>query len=287
MLIRLVLLCAIVAILTVVGGATAHAATHAVIGDRLTRAVLAPTTTVTAKPPKPARPDSGTPVTVKPPKPELPDPEPPVTVTPPKPEPADPEPPVTVTPPKPEPPDPEPPVTVKPPKPKPPDPEPPVTVAPKAPPVLATAHRAASPQAATQVAQPSAPRSRRVASATQAANSRVPSPSSASRGSSMPATEIGSRPRGHRDVRRAITGRLQAVGDSMLRVRPERPVGVDRRRTAMAAVPLAAPATRLKAQNDSMPRLATSDRGNGVPLWSVVGFLLLVIGLRTLRPADR
>jgi hypothetical protein len=55
----------------------------------------------------------------------------------------------------------------------------------------------------------------------------------------------------------------------------------------MAAVPLAAPATRLMAQNDSMPRLATSDRGNGVPLWSVVGFLLLVIGLRTLRPADR
>ncbi len=55
----------------------------------------------------------------------------------------------------------------------------------------------------------------------------------------------------------------------------------------MTAVPLAAPAARLLAQSDSMPRLATSDGGNGVPLWGVMGFLLLVIGVRTFRPADK
>jgi hypothetical protein len=75
----------------------------------------------------------------------------------------------------------------------------------------------------------------------------------------------------------------------MRRLPQEGRVGVDRRRPATTAVPLAAPAARLLAHNDSVPRLATSDRGDAVPLWTVMGFLgflLLVVGLRTFRPAD-
>jgi hypothetical protein len=230
MLIRLFLLCAMVAVVTAAGGMTAHAATHAGIGDRLTSEV----------------------------------------------------------------PDPEPPVTVEPPTPEPPDPEPPVTVAPEAPPALATAHSAAPPQAASHVAQPSAPRSRRAASVSsptrRAANSRVRSRSSASGGSATPATRIGNRARGHSDVRRAtIAHRLHSAGNSVRRSRPESPVAVHRRRpaTAMKAVPVAVAGARLPGQNVTMPRLATSDRGNAVPLWSVIGFTLLIVGLRTFRPTHR
>jgi hypothetical protein len=217
MLIRLFLLCAMVAVVTAAGGMTAHAATHAGIGDRLTSEV----------------------------------------------------------------PDPEPPVTVEPPTPEPPDPEPPVTVAPEAPPALATAHSAAPTQAASHVAQPSAPRSRRAASVSSATRRAANSRSSASSGSLTPATRIGNRARGHRDVRRAaIAQRLQSAGKS--------PVAVHRRRpaTAMTAVPLAVAGARLPGQNDTVSRLAASDRGNAVPLWSVIGFMLLIIGLRTFRPTD-
>jgi hypothetical protein len=52
-------------------------------------------------------------------------------------------------------------------------------------------------------------------------------------------------------------------------------------------VPLTVAGARLTAPNPTMPRLATSDPGNAIPLWSVIGFTLLIIGLRTFRPADR
>jgi hypothetical protein len=56
---------------------------------------------------------------------------------------------------------------------------------------------------------------------------------------------------------------------------------------ATTTVPLTVTGARLTAPNPTMPRLATSDPGNAIPLWSVIGFTLLIIGLRTFRPADR
>jgi hypothetical protein len=203
-----------------------------------------------------------------------------------------PEPPVTVDPATPEPPDPQPPVTVDPATPEPPDPQPPVTVKPQAPAAPATVHITAPAPAAAHAAPPAAARTWHAASASPATRRAAilppRSPSAARSRLSTPATRAANRPRGHRDARSVtIAQRRRRAGDAVRRSPPQSRVAVHRRRPATTATPLAVAAARVTAPNLTMSRLAPSDPGSAIPLWSVIGFVLLVIGLRTFRPTDQ